>query len=166
MRSIVALLTLLSSHAAFSQVALLEFDRMFGECTPIYSAASDSLILYLEADLRSKKRKINYRTNWLLPYSDKATRVLKFGSVTETKMNTDGVSVITDYEYLYYLGEGYAKLRSSGKEFDLEIVKNSHYKITSLPKIQSWIKLLFKDKTSPGWLLLDSEQVNVSGISC
>lgn len=150
------------SQLALAQSAEMELDKLYGECTPQYIAFQDSLVVYSSPDLRSTKSQIKYQQGWHVPYSSGKTRVLEMGKVIQLNQNGENSS----YEYLYDLGEGYAKLRKGEEEYELPVSKSKDFKIESKPKIQTWIKVEHKDKTSPGWLLLESEQVRVHKVLC
>ena len=158
---ILYLLCITNSEFVVAQSAEIELKFLTGECSPKYSPTQDSLLLYSNPDLRSESNRIKYQKNWHIPYSDEMTRVISFGKVTSTDPSSE-----SSYEYLYYLGEGFAKLRHDDKEYELDIVTNPKFSIESHPDVQGWIKLEYKDKSSPGWLFLNGEQVKVYGVSC
>ena len=163
--------------AGFSQPAVLEVPGLFGECIPIYAAAKDMLFLHETPNLDSAQYKILYGEHWKIPYvkSEGLTRIITFGEIEtieeETLMNCDVLpengetQMITgdSATYLYYLGEGIAKVRARGAVCDLDI---ADARILSYPDVQPWLKVLFQDGSSPGWLLNDGAQTINAGLRC
>ncbi len=172
-----SLLALFIPFAALAQQAAMELAGLFGECTPIYAAADDTLTLHESPNLESAQHEIPYREGWKVPYvrSDGLTRVISFGEIElaseETLMNCDVLpengqmrlnrgDLVT---YLYYLGEGFAKVRVRGSECELDI---ADAKVSVHPDVQPWIKVLYRDGTSPGWLLNNGTQTVTAGLRC
>ncbi len=160
--------------AAFPQPAIMEVPGVFGELIPIYAAKEDVLFLYETSNLESAQYEIPYREQWKIPYvkSDGLTRIITFGEIEvaeeETLMNCDplpenGETQMTPGDiaiYLYYLGEGIAKVRAKDAVCELDI---ADARILSYPNVQPWLKVLFRDGSSPGWLSNDGTQTINAG---
>lgn len=171
------LFVLCSPISALAQQALLEVPGLFGECHPIYAAASDSLSLYESPNLNSVQHEISYKQGWQIPYkkSEGLTRVISSG---EVELASDKVlgncDVVPDngqlqltagqrVTYLFYLSEGFAKVRVNGSTCTLDIIDDP---VLKYPDVQPWLRVLFRDGTSPGWLLNNGEQTIDAGIRC
>jgi hypothetical protein len=66
------------SSAVEAQPAQLEIKGIFGECIPVWAAATDQLLLYREPDLRAETITIPFLDGWRIeaPKSEGLTRVL------------------------------------------------------------------------------------------
>jgi len=170
-------LIIITADLVSAQPAVLEVAGLFGECIPQYASVSDSLILYRAPDLNSDEIQISYGTGWVIPYvkSSGITRVLSFGEVRairgEALQQCDNLPQSDSFEvksgeivtYLYYLGEGYSKVRI-GEVDCLMFVDDDE--VIQFPNIQAWIKVLHEDGSSPGWLLNDGTQTKNTGTRC
>lgn len=162
---------------SFAQPALLEIPQLLGECFPQYSANSNTLKLFQEPNLNSRPIHIQYQEDWLIPYqkSSAMTRVLATGQVQVSKReklrqcssspadNEVFVEAGDTLTYLYYLGEGFAKVQSDLYECELFIDDDE---VLEHPIIQAWIKVLYRDGTSPGWLLHSGDQTSYVRMLC
>ena len=162
----------------WAQDAVHEEPRMFGECKPLYSALKDSMFLYTHPNKESDPKVIPYRVDWNIPYRkhEGYTRVIKKGllkakkqtlaSQCQPKLAADELLISAGQvkDLMFYSGEGYGVIVHKGSlciapvYFDFEKL--------SLPIVQVWMKVLFKDGSTPGWLLHDGSQTKVSGVEC
>ncbi|MEZ5490098.1 MAG: hypothetical protein R3F50_07240 [Gammaproteobacteria bacterium] len=177
MKKVSAVLVALSGISSLSgQPAHIEVSQLFGECFPQFASNSDVLELYLLPDLEAEGIQVPYRENWLIPYTELAglTRVIETGEVRATspetlhQCNVQSATEVTlrvgeTADYLYCLGAGYAKVAVHDLECNMFIDDDE---ILSSPDIQAWIRVLWADGTSPGWLLLDGSQTKSVGVLC
>lgn len=159
---------------AFPQTAIMEVPGVFGELIPIYAAVEDVLFLHETPNLESALREVPYGKQWKIPYvkSEGLTRIITFGEIEVTEEETltncvpfpeNGETQMTSGDiatYLYYLGEGIARVRAKDAVCELDI---ADARILSYPEVQSWLKVLFRDGSSPGWLLNDGTQTINAG---
>ncbi|MEM7706192.1 MAG: hypothetical protein AAF358_11600 [Pseudomonadota bacterium] len=171
----------LVSEIAAAQDAELEVRRVFGECTPIYASAQDDLNLFRRPDLRSKQLRLQYQKGWRIP-TDKQqgiTRVIEIGKLRVLKdderldcpqppaVGPPTLVVGETVEYLFYLGEGMGRVRFRGAECSSQVVEDfAVYETLQWPEVQVWFRVFFADGSSPGWLLLDGQQIVVSDVLC
>lgn len=159
-----------------AQPAHIEISQLFGECFPQYAANSNVLDLYTLPNLESDHYQVPYRENWLIPYlkSSGFTRVIEIGQIRATSSeilqqcsvqpNTElTLQAGETVDYLYYLGEGFAKVVLHGSECHMFIDDDE---IVRYPNVQAWIRVLYADGTSPGWLLHDGTQTKNVGVLC
>lgn len=166
---------------ASAQEAELEIPGVFGECTPVHAAAQDGLSLYQEPDLRSKRVVIPYRAGWRIPAPkhDGLTRVIRIGLLRVVEPDegascsvkpNDGPAKLQPgetVEYLFYIGEGFGRIRFRGGECEAEVVeKLGHFEVIQPSEVQVWLKVYFADGSSPGWLLHDGSQTRVANVLC
>lgn len=177
--ALLAALGLLCTNAG-AQPAELEVKGVFGECLPIWAAARDGLELYREPDLRSERVQISYREGWEIPAPkpDGVTRVLNIGSLrvrrADPRMHCSippqGPAELIEgenVEYLYNVGEGFGAIRFRGGQCQAQVDDQfGLFEPIELPVVQVWLKVLFSDGTSPGWLLHDGSQTRVAGVRC
>jgi hypothetical protein len=163
--------------SANAQSALLEVQGLFGECIPQFASVTDSLYLYLTPNLEADARRIEYGENWHIPYikSSGQTRVLSFGEVkalaTEeleqcTISNSGRSPTILPGQtaiYLHDIAEGVSQVRIGEVECQMFIGDDE---IVERPSVQSWIKVLYADGSSPGWLHNDGTQTKIVGVRC
>lgn len=174
-------LNVVACTAALGQEAVLEVRGVFGECAPILASTSDRLVLYERPDLRSPTREVAYRENWRVVFSKKDgfTRVLRLGTLTVIKPEVlarcepapeNGsldLQVGEEVRYLYYLGEGFGRIAVHGFECDSPVhPKLGVFETVETPEVQSWLRVLHADGSSPGWLLDDGKQVRPLGVEC
>lgn len=174
-------LLLLASEIAGAQEAVLEVRRVFGECRPVYASAQEGLSLYQRPDLRSEQIRLEYRKGWRIP-TDKQqgiTRVIEVGKLRVLKdderldcpqppaVGPSTLVVGETVEYLFYLGEGMGRVRFRGAECSSQVVEDfAVYETLQWPEVQVWFRVFFADGSSPGWLLLDGQQIVVSDVLC
>ena len=167
--------------AASGQQAELEVPGVLGECMPVHATAQDGLILYRRPDLRSERIEIPYQSGWRIPAPkrDGLTRVLRIGELRviepDERMScavtpTDGPArliVGETVEFLFYVGEGFGRIRFRGGQCEAQVVeKLDYFEAIRLPDVQVWLKVYFADGSSPGWLLHDGSQTRVADVLC
>jgi hypothetical protein len=170
-------LAVLIPLTAIAQQAVFEASGLFGECLPIYASAGQTLTLYQSPDLDSERMVIPYGEDWNIPYikSEGLTRVISFGKVellSEQNLlscnplpegGQTQLSAGEQLTYMYYLGEGMAKVRFGDSICEMDIIDA---RVLAFPDVQSWIKVLYRDGSSPGWLMNDGIQTTVAGLRC
>ena len=176
--AVLALATPLSASAA---EALLEVDGVFGECRAVLGALDNSLTLHKEPNRAADTRVIPYKKGWEVLYTKREgkTQILELGVLRVQRLGAkyscperersafDGLAVGDRIEYLHYVGEGYARVRVNGMICDTDLQDRSEYlEVLEHPKIDVWIRVLFGDGSSPGWLLNDNTQTRVAGVEC
>jgi len=164
-----------------AQPAELEFEGVFGECEPVYEAASDTLVLYREPDLRSERIELSYGKGWRIPAPKHQglTRVLTIGILEVIKPDPDMHCQVPpdtgpgeliggeQVEYLYYAGEGFGAIRFRGAQCVAAIIEDfGNFKIIRDADVQVWLRVFFADGSSPGWLFHDGSQTRVTKVLC
>ncbi len=172
---------LLMSGVNWAQDAVHEEPRIFGECLPHYASGQDSLFLYNLPNKKSQTKIIPYGVDWKIPFSlkDGLTRVISVGKLKtkEQALATQCEPTLPDNErviykneivdYLYYTSEGYGRVSIKGSQCEVPVDEGfGLFEVITFPEVQVWQRVLFKDGSSPGWLLLDGSQTKVSGIEC
>lgn len=164
-----------SMSILIARPAQIQIPRLFGECFPQYASNSSSLKLYTLPDLESDIVQLPYKENWLIPYSKSSgvTRVVEIGQVRVSSPEVLQCSSQSPSEislqagelvdYLYYLGEGYANVAVQGLECYMFIENDE---VVRYPVVQVWIRVLYADGSSPGWLLNDFTQTKNVGVLC
>jgi len=179
MKVIFKLSLLFISQVTMAQEAVYEFQGVFGECYPHYSSRFDSLNLYSKPNIDSKKQTISYGVNWEIPYKGGVTRVIKLGTLIAKqeyklayctpalKEDEQKIIVGEEVKYTYYTGEGYGKVLYKGSHCSAPVDEGFDiFETITYPKVQVWIKVLYKDGSSPGWLLKDGSQEKFVRIEC
>jgi hypothetical protein len=154
---------------------------VFGECLRDWVALTDTLTLYKRADLRSERVTVPYRKGWRIPTErrDGLTRVLRIGALEVIKADpglrcsippTEGPAQLVAGEtvdYLYYLGEGFGEIGLRGGQCQALVAEDfGMFRLVRAPEVNVWLKVLFRDGTSPGWLFDDGSQAGVARIIC
>jgi hypothetical protein len=170
-----------SAGSASAQPAEHETRGVFGECLPVWAAANNVLTLYSRPDLRSERVEVPYREGWRIPAEkrDGLTRVLRVGALEVIKPDPllhcpippkDGPAQLVAGEtvdYLYYRGEGFGEIRFRGGQCQAQVAEDfGIFRLVRPPEVQAWLKVLFSDGTSPGWLLHDGSQARAARIIC
>ena len=178
---VAALLALAMPISALATETPLEVDGIFGECRAVLGAVEDSLTLHKDPDRFAGTRVIPYKKGWEVLYTKREgkTQILELGAVRVRKLGAeffcresekaafDGLEIGDTIEYLHYLGEGYARVRVDGKTCDTDLASRSEYlEVLEQPEIDIWIRVLYGDGSSPGWLLDDNTQTRVAGVEC
>lgn len=181
MRAYSTLLLSILCVAANAQPAALELKGVFGECRPVYAAKENRLFLYQQPDLESAQLELPYREGWRIPApkSEGLTRVLSIGALRVIEPDPDmicrvkptsGVLGLVEgevVEYLYYVGEGFGEIRYRGAQCQAEVDPGlKHFEPIRAPQVQVWLRVFFKDGSSPGWLLHDGAQTRVVKVLC
>lgn len=181
MRTLPVLLLSVLSTTAAAQSAALEIKGVFGECIPVYAANSDRLVLHKSPDLNSAQVEIQYQVGWRIPAPkvEGLTRVLRVGTLRVTEPDrgmycrvapTDGAPELVAgevVEYLHYAGEGFGEIRFRGAQCQAEVDPTlNHFETIQSPEVQVWLKVFFKDGSSPGWLFHDGTQTKVFDVLC
>lgn len=164
-----------------AQPAEIEFEGVFGECSPVWAAVADRLELYREPDLRAEAITIPFREGWRIeaPRGEGLTRVLTIGVLRVTEPDdrmycrvepTDGPNELLAgelVEYLYNRGEGFGAIRFRGAECEAQTYEDlGHFEVVEIPDVQVWLRVFYADGTSPGWLLHDGSQTRVADVLC
>lgn len=172
---------LLACCVTHGQPAEFEVDGIFGECIAIHAAATDGLVLHTEPDLRSEQIQIPYRRDWEIPYlkAQGMTRVLRIGAAKVVRPDTlddcdapsegGSVSLVLGetVEYLTRLGEGRGQIRVRGSICRANLNQSfGAFEVIQEPQIQWWLRVLYGDGSSPGWLLHDDTQTRLAGVRC
>lgn len=180
MKILLKLLLLLTSQATLAQESEFEIKGVFGECYRHYSSKNESLKLHNKPNKSSKIQIISYGKDWEIPYKGGVTRVITSGKLialqehklaycipalkTDDRKITKGEKV----KYLYYTGEGYGIVLFKGSKCNAPVYEGFNvFENILYPEVQAWIKVLYKDKSSPGWLLLnDGSQYKIGKVDC
>ena len=156
-----------------AQEAIFEQHTSGGEGRPVLIAKQDGLQVYSAPDLRSSVHLIPYRTGWLIPFNDTLLRTLQRGEnaivksgVFDVRCKESGrermsVRAGEIWIYLQYRAEGMVTAQIQGKICTLPAFIETEIfgeKILR-PTIQWWVKVSYADGSSPGWLLVDDDQV-------
>lgn len=180
MKSILIILIFII-NVGFAQDAIYTVPGIFGECLPHYAATKNRLQLYQSPNKESQTKIIPYGVDWIIPfrYQDDLTRIISLGQLKANKSIAtkqckpelpEGNSLIEKgsvVDYLHYLGEGYGRILFNGSQCDVKTYKGfGDFETISNPEVQMWRRVLYRDGSSPGWLLQDGSQTIVSHIEC
>lgn len=180
-RWLYSIVLVVSCGSASAQPAELEIRGVFGECGPVWTAARDGLTLHRRPDLRSERVEVPYREGWQVPAEkrDGLTRVLRVGTLEVIKPDPllhcsippkDGPAQLVvgeTVDFLYYRGEGFGEIRFRGGQCQAQVAEDfGIFRLVRPPEVQAWLKVLFRDGTSPGWLFHDGSQTRVARIIC
>ena len=181
MTRILFIVLLFISQLAIAQEAALVYDGLRGECSPRHLSKSNTLNLYKLPDKRSLLKSVSYGTGWYIPHrgSEGITRVISTGKIQAKKRvelmwctpslpaeepMVDSGEIV---DYLFYTGEGYGLVLYKGSQCHAPIDEGfGKFDFLSHPEVQIWLKVLYKDGSSPGWLLNDGSQTTIGDVDC
>ena len=178
MKQIWKIIILVVSQIAMAQDAVYEKPGIYGECIPHYISKNDSLSLYKAPNKNSILKTIPYREGWDIPYRGGVTRVISTGKLIAKKnqvlhcspaLKTGETTVRAGEEvkFLFYGGEGYGYILIKGSQCAAPVHKSYNaFELVSNPDVQVWLKVLYKDGSSPGWLFHDGSQTKVGRVTC
>lgn len=165
------------SAAVWSQPAEREFNGANWECSPTFSAVDDQLVLYREPDLRSETVVVPYGIGWRVPVDmrNAITRVLRFGTLRVIKLDEEMYCPVEPtgsnpetapgdlLELVWWQGqrEGDALVKIGDAECIVRAANPQLFDHVAAPETQEWVRVLFADGTSPGWLHNDLTQVSI-----
>ena len=169
----------LLSSSVLAQKAVLEKQGVYGECYPHYTSMNDTLDIYKYPNKDSTLKAVPYGKMWDVPYIHGVTRVISTGKLIALKdydltwckpalKNGEGkIHAGDEIVYLYYTGEGYGDILFKGSQCSAPIDEGyGTFELVSDPLVQVWLKVLYKDGSSPGWLLNDGSQTTVGRVDC
>ncbi len=162
-------------------VAADEFETNMwpGEGVPSFVAKSDELRLHTSPRSASPSKIITYRNGWKVPFDESIYRtiesvILVVKQAKELSIQCDRTNLsLFDTAALYqfkegekvenlqYSGEGLSVARVNGEvclvplEFEVETFGAQE----EFPVTEWWVRVLYADGTSPGWLLVGDGQV-------
>lgn len=137
-----------------------------GEGTPRLAAKNDQLLLHETHDSSSASRQLKYKSGWRIVWDQSKVITRKSASWTVKQEISKG-SCGTLYpgdrvELLQFETEGWGTFRVAGRICSLKATRDSDFdKGDEWPKVEWWVRVLDNSKSPIGWLLVDSEQVNL-----
>jgi len=147
------------------------------EGRPILSASNKTLVLRREPKVTASTHTVPYSAGWKVPFAKSFVRTVRFAPVTVRKSETisiwcgkpldmqflEGQNI----EYLQYWAEGEAAVRVNGMICSVPIHTNPEVFGSNipLPETEWWVQVAYADGTSPGWLLVRDDLVEIVGRS-
>ena len=137
-----------------------------GEGTPRLAAKNNQLILHKTPDSTSDSRQLKYKAGWLIVWDQSKVITRKSARWTVKKEITKG-SCGTLFpgdkvELLQFETEGWGTFRVGDKICSLKAARASNFdKEDEWPRVEWWVRVLDHTKSSVGWLLVSSKQVNL-----
>lgn len=173
-KALTVFFVILTATAGFA--ADFETDSWPGEGVPHFSVRNDALILHSQPEMDSKQLTLKLRKGTKIIY-DKSKQITKKSvmltaktEVTElwckdAKGSKDSKPVIKPgdtIEYLQYGAEGYITARYAGNICDVFVMDNvpKFDGLEKEPVVEWWVRVVDKNTTPQGWLLVDKSQVN------
>ena len=170
--SIAWLLTWIPS-AVLAQEAIFEYGGWPGEGGPVLIAKRSDLVIHARPDLRPPAKRISYHRGWRIQIADNLVRTLK-----EEHLTTVGAGAIEAYcdgdelvhltlkagepwTYYQYRAEGVVWARIQDRNCQVPVYTEESIFGNDLPQpeVQWWVQIKYADGSSPGWLLVDEDQV-------
>jgi hypothetical protein len=177
MRQLSILVLMAYSVAVWGQPAEREFDGANWECVPTFAAVDDQLMLYREPDMRSEPVVIPYGVDWKVPVDmrNAITRVLSFGTLRVKEQDEEMYCPVQPsgskpetapgdlLELVWWQGrrEGDALVKIDDAECIVRAGNPQLFELIEAPETQEWVRVLFADGTSPGWLHIDLTRVSI-----
>ena len=143
-----------------------------GEGVPVLIARTDSLILRQSPRTESPTIAVPYREGWKVPFDESIHRTLKSQIIVVKRTKAIEISCgksVTytftegeEIEYLQYVAEGYSAARVGGRvclvpfEFEVETFGSD----LEQPDTEWWVRVIYGDGTTPGWLLVEDGQIS------
>ncbi len=137
-----------------------------GEGTPRLAAKNDHLVLHKTPDPTSESRQLNYKAGWLIVWDQSKVITKKSATWTVIREISKG-SCGTLFpgekvELLQFETEGWGTFRVEDKICTMKATRNRNFdKANQWPKVEWWVRVLDNSKSPIGWLLVDSQQVNL-----
>ena len=146
----------------------VEFERegWLGADRPRLAARNDQLLLHETPDTASSSRQLKYKAGWRIAWDQSKVVTRKSAVWTvlkEIDEGTCGKLLPGDrVEMLQYETEGWGTFRVGDKLCSLKATRSGDFdKAGQRPLVEWWIRVLDNSKSSIGWLLVDSEQVEL-----
>ena len=146
-----------------------------GEGVPLLVASTDRLRLHARPDASAPRRMIPYRSGWRVPFTDSVQRTIASSAVTlvgsaELSVHCDGAPRAHRFgagetvEYLQDTAEGHALVRLGDDVCEVPLHLESATFGTSFatPTVDWWVRVQWRDGSSPGWLHVDGTQTRVA----
>ena len=153
----------------FTPVAVgVEFERdgWPGEDRPKLAARNDQLLLH-EAPLPSSaSRQLNYQAGWRIAW-DRSKVITRKSAVWTVKKEIDrgtcgNLSPGDRVELLQYESEGWGTFRVGDRLCSLKATRSDDFdKAGQRPLVEWWVRVLDNTRSPIGWLLVDSDQVEL-----
>ena len=137
-----------------------------GEGTPRLAAKNNQLVLHKMPDTISESRQLNYKTGWLIVW-DQSKVITKKSAIWTVKKEINKGSCGTLHpgdkvEFFQFETEGWGTFKVEDKICSLKATRDSDFdKAGERPEVEWWVRVLDHTKSPIGWLLVDSQQVNL-----
>jgi len=168
-------LSLLMPTAVFGQDSVFEYGYWPGEGIPVLAAKNPELRVHTRPDVRLISRRISYGRGWRIPIADNLVRTLKGVQLKTVAAGTIEVycdagqperltlSAGESWTYFQYRAEGFVWARIQGKNCQVPVHTKEAIFGHDLPQpeVQWWVQVKYADDSSPGWLLVTEDQVQV-----
>ena len=169
MNSMKKLFIYLLAFGFFSSAAFgVEFEREGwpGKDRPKLAARNDQLLLHETHDLESASRQLKYKSGWRIAWDQSKVITRKsavWTVIKEIDKGTCGKLVPGDrVELLQYEIEGWGTFRVGDKLCSLKATRSGDFdKAGQRPQVEWWVRVLDNTKSRIGWLLVDSDQVEL-----
>ena len=153
----------------FSSAAIgVEFEREGwpGEDRPKLAARNDQLLLHEMPDPASASRQLKYKAGWRIAW-DQSKVITRKSAVWTVKKEIDKGTCGNLFpgdrvELLQYETEGWGTFRVGDNLCSLKATRSGDFdKAGQRPLVEWWVRVLDNTKSPIGWLLVDSEQVEL-----
>ena len=162
------------SNVGASAAAEFETESWPGEGVPVLIAVKDNLLLYTQPRSDAATRSIPYKAGWRVPFDETIYRTVR-SSWIEVK-NTGTVLIWCNedrsqrfmagdtIEYLQYRAEGTILARIEGEICEVPLYLEEDVFGTEYddPTTEWWTRVIYRDGSSPGWLLTTDGQVSLN----
>ncbi len=137
-----------------------------GEGTPRLAAKNNQLVLHKTPDTTSGSRQQKFKAGWLIVWDQSKVITKKSAVWTVKKEITKGscgkLLPGAQVELLQFETEGWGTFKVEDKICSLKATRDSDFdKDNKWPEVEWWVRVLDHTKSPIGWLLVDSQQVNL-----
>ncbi len=143
-----------------------------GEGIPVLIARYDGLELHQKPRIGAPVVTIPYKKGWKVPFDQSIYRTIR-ATIIDVQ-STKTIEIYCDstvehrfsegekVEYLQYAAEGYGTARVAGRICQIPIEFESVVFGTGIenPETEWWVRVTYRDGTSPGWLNVSGEQIS------
>ena len=170
-RSVIIAILLMLGSEGVAEEAQYERRGWPGEGRPVLIAKHNHLRLHREPNTDSPVCTIPYRIGWRIPIIDSIIRTIR--SVDLFAKNEGSIEVYCDslervtleagekLRYLQYRAEGWvmAILRGKVCRVPVFIEEEVFGEVTEGPEVEWWVRVVYGDGSSPGWLFVGDDQI-------
>ncbi len=157
-------------NSAVIYAASFETNTWPGEGRPTLISKKNNLLLFARPDAVSERIEIPYENGWLIPFDKSRLQTLKSDTLVVKKPETRQIwcgqlenvqfKMGDEVEVLQYRAEGVYTSRLDGRLCEIPIYgKDNLFGKLPEPVVNWWVRFIYADGSSPGWLLVEHDQV-------